>query len=146
MSKEQHMQEVVLGGRRPSLSPILARAPAGVARLLERCWQTNHNQRPDFATIQRDLVSISGDETAATTPSHGNETDSVSRRRAARLSWTTMFQRSNSSGSSSTVHADSSNRSIDHHNQEVASMKVVSKPTAPSKKQGFLGSCLSLKL
>ena len=73
MSREEHMQEVVLCGQRPSLSPIRARAPEGVARLLGRCWHPDHQLRPDFATIQRELMAISGEEentTAASTPSH----------------------------------------------------------------------------
>ena len=139
MSKEQHMQQVVLGGHRPALSPILARAPAEVARLLERCWHPDHRLRPSFSAILRDLVSISGVETAACTPCNGYESaPPVSIKRAGSSTWTTKFQRNNA------VHID-----IDiDPNQAAASMKLVVKPTVkptPTKK-GFLGSTLTLKL
>ena len=62
MSREDHKQAVVIGGQRPSLGPVLARAPVEVARLLERCWDGDHMQRPDFATILRELSSYDGDE------------------------------------------------------------------------------------
>ena len=142
MSTEQHMQEVVIGGHRPALSLILARAPIGVARLLERCWHPDHRLRPSFATILRDLASISDEESAGSTPSsvHTDMTY-LSRGSAGPSSWTTMF------GGSSTVHVDRETSS-NNLNQAAASMKVVSKRrTKPvAKKQSFLGSCLSLKM
>ena len=102
----------------------------------------------DRATIQRDLMTISDDETAASTPSHGNYEAAPARRSVVGLSsWATMFQRSSSSGggsgrSSSTVHVE-----VDQ-NRAAASMKVVAKSRVKpgTKKPGFLGSCLSLKL
>ena len=133
MSKEEHMQEVVIGGHRPSLSLVLARAPVGVARLLERCWHPDHRLRPSFATILRDLATISDEESAICTPSSVH-TD-VSRRSARPSTWTTLLS------GSSTVHVDRGNSSIDLI-QAAASMKVVAKPTP--KKQSFVGSCLPL--
>eukprot|EP01036_Dinobryon_divergens_P033068 gene33068-42779_t len=144
MSKEQHMQQVVLGGHRPALSVILERAPVGVARLLERCWHPDHRLRPSFATILRDLATISDEESAGSTPSSVHtDTTSVSRGSAGPSTWTTMLS------GSSTVHVDrETGTSSNNLNQAAASMKVVSKRrTKPvAKKQSFLGSCLSLKM
>ena len=144
MSKDEHKQEVVLGGQRPSLNPILARAPVGVARLLERCWDANHQLRPDFATIERDLLSISEDETATSTPTSHHETTSIPRRKSVRLGWLNPFQ-VNTKGSQVAVHVEKCTECADQ-NSSAASMKVMTKPEPEPVKRGFLGSCLTLKL
>ena len=145
MSKDEHMQEVVLGGQRPSLSPILARAPAGVARLLERCWHAKHQRRPDFASIERDLLSICEDQTENSTPSSYYDEVASIPRRSGGLGWSSMFQRNNNRGSSScAVHIENSTDCAEQHS--AASMKAVGKPKPAPAKRGFLGSCLSLKL
>ena len=145
MSKDEHMQEVVLGGQRPSLSPILARAPAGVARLLERCWHAKHQRRPDFASIERDLLSICDDETAASTPSSGCEASPapIVARSSGGLGWSSMFQRNGGRN----IHSSASdfNRDLNQAAKMKVSAKKKTKPMAP-KKQGFLGSCLTMKL
>ena len=61
MSKEEHRVEVILGGQRPPLGPIRARAPVEVARLLERCWDGDHMRRPAFASILRELSCCCSD-------------------------------------------------------------------------------------
>ena len=145
MSKDEHMQEVVLGGQRPSLSPILARAPAGVARLLERCWHAKHQRRPDFASIERDLLSICEDETAASTPSSGCEASPapIAARSSGGLGWSSMFQRNGGRN----IHSSASdfNRDLNQAAKMKVSAKKKTKPVA-TKKQGFLGSCLTMKL
>ena len=131
MSKDEHMQEVVLGGQRPSLSPILARAPAGVARLLELCWHAKHQRRPDFASIERDLLSICDDETAASTPSSGCEASPapIAASSSGGLGWSSMFQRNGGRN----IHSSTSdfNRDLNQAAKMKVSAKKKTKPVAP---------------
>ena len=61
LTREAHMQQVVLGGERLSLLPIMARAPIGVANLIEQCWNADHTMRPDFTTILRTLTDFTAE-------------------------------------------------------------------------------------
>lgn len=59
MGREQHMERVVHGGQRPSLSAIAHLSlPESLTRLLEQCWHTNPSQRPSCATIVTALDAL----------------------------------------------------------------------------------------
>ena len=49
------MCERMLQGLRP---PIPRSAPPLLSSLMERCWDTNPSQRPEFADIVKELVQI----------------------------------------------------------------------------------------
>ena len=58
MTKDDHMKLVVLGGQRPHMSTITSRTPAALQNLLTRCWHADYMQRPDFATIAKELIAL----------------------------------------------------------------------------------------
>ena len=89
MTKEAYMQQVVLGGERLSVVPIMSRAPVGVVRLMERCWHADHTKRPDFTTILRDLADFTDDCSASITS--GGTAVISSKKRRSKLSMRSMF-------------------------------------------------------
>ena len=89
MTKEAYMQQVVLGGERLPVVPIMSRAPVGVVRLMERCWHADHTKRPDFTTILRDLADFTDDCSASITS--GGTAVVSSKKRRSKLSMRSMF-------------------------------------------------------
>lgn len=65
MTPDEHTQLAMVEGERPSLTSILQRAPEGVSKILESCWHSSFDFRPDFGSILRDLnactVEVSDD-------------------------------------------------------------------------------------
>ena len=58
LSREQFMQEVVIGKRRPKLDTSW---PAGFCNLLTACWHFDSMARPSFSTVVIDLNNLIGD-------------------------------------------------------------------------------------
>ena len=96
LTKEAYMQQVVIGGERLSIVPIMTRAPVGVARLIERCWHADHTQRPGFASIMRDLTDFIDESCNASVTSGGTAVVS-SKKRRSKLSMRSMFLASSAS-------------------------------------------------
>ena len=87
MTREEHLQQVVLGDQRPSVTTIKSKCPSGFIQLLERCWHGVYSQRPSFLTIYNELKSFKDRE--ATPPSPRLASHPVA------LSLKTFFGRSN---------------------------------------------------
>ncbi len=92
LTREAHMQQVVLGGERLSLLPIMARAPIGVANLIEQCWNADHTMRPDFTTILRTLTDFTAEASCGSAgPSNTEKTVIVSSKKRNFLSLRNFF-------------------------------------------------------
>ena len=92
LTREAHMQQVVLGGERLSLLPIMARAPIGVANLIEQCWNADHTMRPDFTTILRTLTDFTAEASCSSAgPSNTEKTVVVSSKKRNFLSLRNFF-------------------------------------------------------
>ena len=96
LTRQAYMQQVVIGGERLSIVPIMARAPIGVVRLIERCWHADHTQRPDFSSIMRDLSDFNDESGNASVTSGGTAVIS-SKKRRSKLSMRKMFLTSSAS-------------------------------------------------
>jgi serine/threonine protein kinase len=79
MTKDDHMKLVVLGGQRPHMSTITSRTPVALQNLLTRCWHADYLQRPDFATIAKELTTLKRNpKPFSTTPSSRSSSSSSS--------------------------------------------------------------------
>lgn len=66
-SANKHMQQVVIGGERPSLdSSHTSWWPVDLHWLLQRCWSSDPATRPDFTVIKETLQELIGADKAMT--------------------------------------------------------------------------------
>lgn len=101
LTRETYMQQVVVGGERLSVFPVMARAPIGVAKLIEQCWNADYTKRPDFTTILRDLTDFT---TCNASPSNTEKAAVVvSSKKRTFLSLKHFFPPKNSEKSSSSA-------------------------------------------
>ena len=135
LTREEHMQQVVIDGERLTVFPIMARAPIGVARLIEQCWHADHTQRPGFASIMRTLTDFTDESCSAS--STGAETMvALPKKKRSFLSLRNFFQRKNSNNISNPrmfpSGTSSGGGSTDVQNEAVAQTKIVLKPISAS--------------
>ena len=85
------VDQVVLGGQRPPLPAIAARAPVGVAKLIERCWHADHTTRPDFTTILRTLTDFTEESCSVSATAEEEEKKPMPLGKNSKLSIKNMF-------------------------------------------------------
>ena len=68
LSRDEFMQQVVLGGERPQLDKAW---PGGFSSLLTACWHANPQTRPSFESIVPMLDKLAADQGGSVWPRRG---------------------------------------------------------------------------